>query len=145
MSDGTPFPPARPTTYKGIRMRSRLEAIFAASLESVMQEEPERFAPPVWEYEPMCFASQRGQYLPDFAYWIRQHDGTAARVYIEVKPVIRSQEMLDDILERMSIIWDSEPDAILSLCELGGKRRAWEGVRAESLPHGWWTQFRGAA
>jgi hypothetical protein len=48
---------ARPTTYKGIEMRSRLEAGYAQWLDTVNI---------TWEYEPTCFGSDRGQYLPDF-------------------------------------------------------------------------------
>ena len=47
----------RPTVYKGIQMRSRLEAGFAAWLDG-------RFIK--WHYEPCAFADERGQYLPDF-------------------------------------------------------------------------------
>lgn len=70
---------ARPTVYNGIKMRSRLEAGFAAWLDS------QHFA---WEYEPCAFGSQNGQYLPDFrlsnvfASWLPE----PATVYIEVKP-----------------------------------------------------------
>lgn len=48
---------ARPTVYKGIQMRSRLEAGFAAWLDS------EGLA---WTYEPFAVADGSGQYLPDF-------------------------------------------------------------------------------
>lgn len=48
---------ARPTTHRGIAMRSRLEAGFAAWLDSVRLD---------WTYEPQCYASELGQYLPDF-------------------------------------------------------------------------------
>lgn len=64
---------ARPTTYNGIQMRSRLEAAAAANLD----REGVR-----WTYEPRCFASGSTQYLPDFevsypAEWAG---------YLEVKP-----------------------------------------------------------
>jgi hypothetical protein len=48
---------ARPTIYKGIQMRSRLEAAYAQHLDA--DNYP-------WEYEPECFADETGQYLPDF-------------------------------------------------------------------------------
>lgn len=48
---------ARPTTYKGVKMRSRLEAGYAQWLDRWDF---------TWEYEPECFASERWQYLPDF-------------------------------------------------------------------------------
>lgn len=50
---------ARQTTYKGVRMRSRTEALYAASLHGIA----------TWEYEPECFADEHGQYLPDFRVW----------------------------------------------------------------------------
>jgi len=88
---------ARPTTYRGIEMRSRLEAKFAAHLDEDGT---------VWEYEPRAYANQRGQYLPDFV--IR--DPGEAPWFIEVKPTI---EAALAILERVEIVLDSEPDAFL--------------------------------
>jgi len=40
-------------------MRSRTEALYAASLHGIA----------TWEYEPECFADEHGQYLPDFRVW----------------------------------------------------------------------------
>lgn len=90
--------PARPTIYRGIRMRSRLEALWAAELDLVY--------PGRWQYEPICFADGFGQYLPDFGLDM----GTP--VYIEVKP-----PGIDPAgqLARMSPIWASEPEAELWL------------------------------
>src|SRR3712207_2492916 len=49
---------ARRTMYRGIPMKSRLEARAAQWLDS---------APGVrWQYEPVAYADQTGQYLPDF-------------------------------------------------------------------------------
>jgi hypothetical protein len=48
---------ARPTSYKGIEMRSRLEADFAGYLDRKEK---------IWEYEPRAYASQHGQWVPDF-------------------------------------------------------------------------------
>ena len=47
----------RPTVYRGVQMRSRLEARYAAAMDYLGWE---------WIYEPGAFASQDGQYLPDF-------------------------------------------------------------------------------
>lgn len=94
----------RPTTYKGIKMRSRLEADYARHLDQTGAE---------WDYEPVCFADETGQWLPDFR---------SGRFLIEVKPasllkarggetdwgVIRR---IDEILARVEIAWASEPDA----------------------------------
>lgn len=100
--------PARPTTYKGIRMRSRLEARVAASLDA--EGLP-------WEYEPRAFANEHGQYLPDFL--LLPHNARAERIYLEVKPTIESALA---VMERMQIIWDSEPDAVLAIHTASGRR-----------------------
>lgn len=93
---------ARPTYYRGILMRSRLEARVAEWLDR------HRFS---WAYEPFAFADQRGQYLPDFAL---KGLGVAGRqqrtVYMEVKPTGVGME---PIRRRMTIIWSSEPQADL--------------------------------
>lgn len=62
--------PARLTVYRGIQMRSRLEAAWAEQFDALGE---------TWEYEPRCFASEEGQYLPDFLL-------TGPHVYVEVKP-----------------------------------------------------------
>lgn len=89
---------ARPTTYKGIRMRSRLEARVAAGLDSSADGAP-------WKYEPRAFANEHGQYLPDF-----EIEGLARPTFLEVKPTI---DAALGVLERMQIIWDSLPNATL--------------------------------
>lgn len=73
---------ARPTTYKGIQMRSRLEAGYAMWLDETGIG---------WEYEPVCFASEQGQYLPDFRIDVPIHpfEGECT-VYIEVKPTLNA-------------------------------------------------------
>lgn len=63
---------ARQTTYKGIKMRSRLEASFAAHIDGLC----------TWAYEPRCYADETGQYLPDFHCQWTHEDHT----FIEVKP-----------------------------------------------------------
>jgi hypothetical protein len=105
--------PARATTYKGVRMRSRLEADYAAYLDAQGKR---------WEYEPECFASENGQWLPDFAVEIA--GGPCVRL-TEVKPAgpLQAQlpntwayvEHVDSILKRMTIAWASKPDAFLHL------------------------------
>lgn len=79
----------RPTTYKGIQMRSRLEAATAAAFDR---------HDVAWTYEPECFQAEDGsQYLPDFlviidlAYVTKDPHNTLevvekAAVYFEVKP-----------------------------------------------------------
>ena len=86
---------ARPTVYKGIKMRSRLEASYAQWLDSMGI-----FG---WEYEPQCFADGTGQYLPDF----RVRKG----LYVEIKPNITAE--MDTAATRMHVVLSSEPDATL--------------------------------
>lgn len=106
--------PARPTTYKGVEMRSRMEAGFAAWLDS--HKVP-------WAYEPNAFASEHGQYLPDFLIEIpveEVQDDTGftlvrfTRLYAEVKPPLPPEEFTA-VLKRMAIIWDSEPAVPLTV------------------------------
>ncbi len=88
--------------YKGVAMRSRLEATFAAALDKWGHG---------WVYEPQCFADETGQYLPDF----RIDIGYGQHAYVEVKPPSITNDDLDDALKRMEIIWSSEPNVGLSL------------------------------
>jgi hypothetical protein len=118
---------ARPTTYKGIRMRSRLEASFAAYLDGLGA---------YWEYEPECFAAANGQWLPDFGVRFAGDDCCEAPVgepcdgplphYIEVKPAgpLRAElaspmaahiDYADKFLRQMTVAWASRPDAQLNL------------------------------
>ena len=76
-NDSTPVNPrmaARPTTYKGVKMRSRLEAAWAEQFDAVHW---------TWQYEPHCFATSEGQYLPDFHLSIPL---LSDNIYVEVKP-----------------------------------------------------------
>jgi hypothetical protein len=101
---------ARPTLYRGIQMRSRLEADYAAHLDVKH--------PGNWEYEPECFAGPAGQWLPDF-----RVNGTVLQ---EVKPASllkrRNDEgdpgltdRVDLILKQMTVAWESDPGVILEL------------------------------
>lgn len=92
---------ARPTVYKGIQMRSRLEAAFAAWLDKFDM---------TWRYEPQAFASEDGQYLPDFELLDIEFLGAPERVFVEVKP---AQPDPGVILVQRSIIRDSDPEAQL--------------------------------
>lgn len=89
----------RPTTYRGIRMRSRLEATFAGYLDEAELE---------WEYEPNCYADGPNQYLPDF----KVYEGGEAFAYYEVKP---PQADISAALLKMHIIRASEPHANLGV------------------------------
>lgn len=87
---------ARPTTYRGIKMRSRLEAKFAALLDETGLN---------WSYEPRAYANAKGQYLPDFL--TETADGP---IFIEVRPTLDRGYLA---MNQMPIIWDSEPSATL--------------------------------
>ena len=93
---------ARPTTYRGIRMRSRLEARFAADLDATGGVE--------WIYEPRAYANAHGQYLPDFQ--VLTYDGTPMTqgLFFEVRPTLERAYLA---MTQMPVIWDSEPDADL--------------------------------
>lgn len=105
---------ARPTVYKGIKMRSRLEAGFAAWLDENGFE---------WEYEPQAFASEKGQYLPDFKLSeidvaASATDATSATAYVEVKPDSFEFSDVDEharLARSMAVIHESEPHTLLLL------------------------------
>lgn len=89
---------ARPTTYEGTKMRSRLEASWAAAFDQIGM---------VWQYEPLAFADAAGQWLPDFRVGLPG----ALTAYVECKP--RNQKGIRDLILRMAKTWASEPDAML--------------------------------
>jgi hypothetical protein len=98
----------RTTIYRGIEMRSRLEALVAAYLDR------HGF---VWQYEPVCFAGMGGQYLPDFR--IQRSDNVD--FYLEVKPKPKKlATMAQQQVQRMSVIWESEPYARLIIVSVTG-------------------------
>lgn len=92
----------RPTTYRGIEMRSRLEATVAERLDRGGY---------TWEYEPRAFAGYGGQYLPDFLVNTALGD-----MYLEVKP---TREAAEKVRDRMAIIRQSIPDAMLIIEVVG--------------------------
>jgi hypothetical protein len=104
----------RPTLYKGIQMRSRLEADYAGYLDRRGH---------LWEYEPDCFAGPDGQRLPDFRIRRRRPPKTWL---VELKPagLLKQRrgegtwevvDRIDEILARTSIAWLSEPEAVINL------------------------------
>lgn len=108
---------ARPTLYKGIRMRSRLEADYASMLDSGGED---------WEYEPECFANEVIQWLPDFRITRPLDNGATHVQYVEVKPssLLKCRKgetpedrnaRVDRLLTQMSVAWASEPGAWLQL------------------------------
>lgn len=107
---------ARTTYYKGIKMRSRLEASWAAYLDRMGLS---------WQYEPAAYADVQGQYLPDF----RVEDGDGCK-HLEVKGVVHDYESLR---RRMETIWRSEPETTLVMVE-----GAPESHTHTPAGHGWW-------
>jgi hypothetical protein len=98
---------ARPTIYKGIQMRSRLEALFASTFDHLGWK---------WEYEPRAYASTAGQYLPDFLVdWPSKGSTEIYPMYVETKGGIFNGQEIQKFLKRMEIILESEPDARLLL------------------------------
>lgn len=91
---------ARPTTYKGIEMRSRTEALYAQRLDENGH---------TWFYEPRAYADGTGQYLPDFQ--VIQDDVWGADHFIEVKP---TAEHARDALPGMHPILATDPQAVLA-------------------------------
>lgn len=104
--------PARPTTYKGIAMRSRLEAAYAEQFDAFGWQ---------WEYEPQCFATDAGQYLPDFR--LRAPHINECCTYVEVKPYIDYEHvgrLIEDQVPRWwNIIKANDPTASAFLLCVG--------------------------
>lgn len=117
---------ARPTTYLGIKMRSRLEAHVAATLDELGIP---------WKYEPECFASRGGQYLPDFQLWPE-----TASWYLEAKPPSLHEDNSELLAacQRMEIIRASKPESTLVLWMYDQALESWGSLvtRAPSW-EGW--------
>jgi hypothetical protein len=135
---------ARPTLYKGIQMRSRLEADYAAGLDRQGIS---------WEYEPDCFAGPDGQWLPDFRAQTFV-DGRHVTHLLEIKPAYQLKlgdgegqadvtGRVDAILERMKVAWLSQPDVTLQLafCTFGDPVP--DLVIAAKIDTAWQVQARG--
>jgi hypothetical protein len=72
----------RITDYKGIRFRSKSEAIFARSLD-IANERPSNVSV-IWEYEPQEF--RYDDYVPDFLVALKFTDAPLYLALIEYKP-----------------------------------------------------------
>jgi hypothetical protein len=96
---------ARPTIHRGIPMRSRLEARFAANIDS-------KPGYGLLEYEPVAFSHEGTQYLPDF----RLTHPTGYVAYIEVRPdwagVARGMGQMEAVAANMPGVgqWVVMPD-----------------------------------
>lgn len=95
--------PARPTTYKGIRMRSRLEASVAQWMDDNGWQ---------WAYEPRAYAGSGGQYLPDFEILAIDGIDIFRPYFLEVRPTL---ERAYEAMRQMQIILESEPRATLCI------------------------------
>lgn len=82
-----PSPRGIPTTYKGVRFRSRLEAHYAAFFDSIGWP---------WQYEPLDLHRT----IPDFVITF------AAPLLVEVKPSVDSYEIAQYKLEQSG--WEGE-------------------------------------
>lgn len=105
---------ARRTIYKGIGMRSRTEARFAAWLDRNGFD---------WQYEPHVFGNQEDDYLPDFAIRgfpaLPGHDilfPQTTSIYVEIKGPKPDPPALQSLMEQMEVIWSTEPCAYLVIC-----------------------------
>ena len=121
---------ARSTTYKGVRMRSRLEAAYAEQFDAFGWR---------WEYEPQCFASSAGQYLPDFRLTLNADiadEFGPAHTYVEVKPNTGYAGVTDAAAAMprwWSIISESDPAAVAFILAFGADRDRsiyWLGMTA---------------
>jgi|SRR6185436_8372936 len=104
-------------------MRSRNEARFAQYLDSTGVD---------WVYEPRAYGGTNGDYLPDFQLFERGHS-----LFVELKRPMDPEDMasaveLERAMERMEIIWQSEPDAALMLVTgdhaILGEAGHWQGT-----------------
>jgi hypothetical protein len=110
---------ARPTLYKGIQFRSGLEARFAWHLDDRGEE---------WVYEPRVYGRRGKRYLPDF-----EIVGSTYPTFIELKPTLAE---VDGAKAKMSVIWDSEPTALLIVA-------CWEGCTfTRAFQHGDWVTWQ---
>ena len=82
---------AKPTLYRGIEFRSRLEARWAAFFDLLGWE---------WEYEPCDFDG----WYPDFMIF-----GSNGKIYIEVKPIIEfSINVAHRMAKSLPVLFDGE-------------------------------------
>lgn len=87
-----------PAEYRGVAMRSQLEADFAKHLDNTGLRD--------WQYEPQTFRGERDPgYIPDFTVTL---NGRAC--YYEVKPTLAEVRAAS---HRMEVVWETDPDAIL--------------------------------
>lgn len=115
-------PAARPTVFRGVTFRSRLEARFAWHLEASGER---------WVYEPRPYGGPGEGYLPDFELL-----GHRQPTFIEVKPTIAE---VREACRRMRVIWEAHPDALLIVAVEEGRTfvAAMKGMPWESWQERW--------
>lgn len=101
----TGHPKPRPTQDRGIDFRSRLEVRFSWYLDSLGEH---------WKYEPRVFGPKGRGYLPDF-----QILGAPRPTFIEVKPTLAE---VAGAKAKMSVIWETHPNALLIVACQEGRR-----------------------
>lgn len=119
MDMGSPKP--RPRLYKGVEFRSSLEVRFAHYLDGM--REP-------WVYEPRVYGPRGHGYLPDF-----QMTAADQPTFIEVKATL---EEAPGAQAKMSVIWDTHPDALLIVAVEEG--RTFYACLAHSGSWTWWQE-----
>jgi hypothetical protein len=105
----SPYPfAARPTVYRGVQMRSRLEARVAEWMDS---------GGLAWQYEPRVYKSESGEYLPDFQ--------VGERTFIEVKPSIEAlrEAIWESIHRAAAVLIESCPQSFFWVVRSDGTAR----------------------
>lgn len=89
---------ARPTLYRGVQMRSRLEARVAEWMDA---------GGIVWQYEPRVYKVGAVEYLPDFQ--------VGERTFVEVKPAIeaRGTQIALSVRRAAYVLAECVPKALL--------------------------------
>lgn len=109
----TGSPMSRPTIYRGIEFRSRLEVRFAQHLDELGE---------TWAYEPRVYGPKGRGYLPDFEIL-----ASARPTFIEVKPTVAEAE---EAQAKVAVIWETVPEALILIAAAEGC--TWFGSQGDS-------------
>lgn len=96
-------PKARPSVYKGVAFRSRLEVRFAFHLDLLGE---------TWVYEPRVYGPKGRGYLPDF-----EIIGATRPTFIELKPTRKQAEAAK---AKVAVIWETHPGALIIIAAAQG-------------------------
>lgn len=104
---------AKPTTYNGIRFRSKTEAIYAVALDQLANIDE---CPLMgWDYEPRRY----GEWLPDFEIYVANHlvcyADHCVRALIEVKPCEPSSDYIKWLGAQARCATASDCDCVMLL------------------------------